>query len=55
MTRWQGFVVFTLAPVSGTGTGFDSSSVKGEGDSVGVGLLASSPHPVDSRLRGNDG
>ena len=21
MTRWQGFVVFTLAPVSGTGTG----------------------------------
>ena len=24
-------IVFTLAPVSGTGTGFDSSPIKGEG------------------------
>ena len=54
-------IVFTLT--------FDSSPIKGEGDSVGCfGLLAASPcgycleasmtailhHPVDSRLRGND-
>ena len=30
------------------------SPIKGEGDSVGCVVLLS-PHPVDSRLRGNDG
>ena len=28
-------LVHPLIPVSGTGTGFDSSAVKGEGDMVG--------------------
>ena len=35
---------------------FDSSPIKGEGDSVGcVVLLLPRPVDVDSRLRGNDG
>ena len=50
-----GFGLFRpLLPVSDTGTGFDSSLIKGEGDSVGW-HVSLSPHPVDSRLRGNDG
>ena len=41
-------VLFTLT--------FDSSPIKGEGIlSVCVVLLSSSPRPVVSRLRGNDG
>ena len=34
--------------------GFAKVSIKGEGDSVGC-VVSLSPHPVDSRLRGNDG
>ena len=55
---WCWFVLFhPLLPVSGTGTGFDSSVIKGEGDSVGCFglLLPRTPCPVVSRLRGNDG
>ena len=43
-------IVFTLAPVSGTGTGFDSSPIKGEGDSVGCVVLLL-PRPVDIALK----
>ena len=39
-------IVFTLT--------FDSSPIKGEGKVVGL-SYSPSPHPVDSRLRGNDG
>ena len=35
MTQWQGFVVFTLT--------FDSSPIKGEGDSVGWFVLLYAP------------
>ena len=39
-----------FAPVSSTGTGFDSSPIKGEGDSVGwFGLLYA--RPVDTALK----
>ena len=43
--------------MSGTGTGFGSSLVKGEGDWLVVlsCFTRVTPHPVDSRLRGNDG
>ena len=49
MTQWWSFLAVTLT--------FDSSLIKGEGDSVGcfVLLLPLLPHPVVSRLRGNDG
>ena len=45
------------APVSSTGTGFDSSPIKGEGiQLVGLDLFTRvMRRPVDSRLRGNDG
>ena len=36
-----GFCYHPLIPVSGTGTGFDSSPIEGEGDSVGCVVLLS--------------
>ena len=51
---WLFWTCSPSAPVSGTGTGFDSSPIKGEGDMVGLDY-SPSPHPVVSRLRGNDG
>ena len=46
MTRWQCFVVFTLAPVSGTGTGFDPLPLRERGNMVGVVLLYARPPPL---------
>ena len=50
-------VLFTLTPVSGTGTGFGPLSSRERGIlSVVLDLFTRvTPHPVDSRLRGNDG
>ena len=39
-TGGWGCLVHPLLPVSGTGTGFDSSPIKGEGYEVGVVLFA---------------
>ena len=57
-----GGVLFTLAPVSGTGTGFASSSIKETFAKLsGTAIICSDSQsvkldfPVDSRLRGNDG
>ena len=47
-------IVFTLTPVSGTGTGFGPLPSRERGNVVGL-SYSPSPHPVDSRLRGNDG
>ena len=51
---WVGMLISPSAPVSSTGTGFDSSPIKGEGVLL-VGAVLLLPCPVDSRLRGNDG
>ena len=40
---WVGVLISPSAPVSGTGTGFDSSPIKGRGMEVGVVLLYASP------------
>ena len=55
MTGMVGVVLFhPLIPCQALGQALVSSSIKGEGDSVGCFVLLS-PIPVDSRLRGNDG
>ena len=40
-----------FAPVSGTGTGFDSSPIKGEGDLVGLSCCQPSRLPSGLRIK----
>ena len=50
---WRIYRIVTMRCIVFTLT-FDSSPIKGEGKVLGL-SYSPSPHPVDSRLRGNDG